>query len=152
MTLGACLGELATHLQVAGQSWVEGNIYAQPHLEQREPFEGSFLRVLPETLQDGWPGYRIIVDTPELPREGWLSAEHVFDDEWQAVEGGEVHVFDDGRPHSYWLHLKDGLYTVNEGYTVLPEIDTERIRHVTDLIAVHAEIIVETVNEPYWYS
>jgi len=148
-SLDETLCQLAAHLQLAGQTWVEWNEDAMPYLHHRILFEGAFLRIIPKTFKDKTHGHRVIVDTPELPREGYFLAEHVFDGAWNPMPDGRVQIHDAGETHTYWLRREEDHYQVNAPDELL-EKDTERLHHVTGLLAVHAAVVVETMHEPYY--
>src|SRR4051812_6220278 len=101
--LDGILGQLATHLQIAGQTWVDwsGRGRAALVTRNRQPFDGSFLRLIPKTLPDRSHGHRVIVDKTDIPRAGVVAIEHVFDIDWAPASEGKVQVFDQSL-HTYW--------------------------------------------------
>jgi hypothetical protein len=147
--LNVCLGNLATQLGVAGEAWVEGNIYAHPYMVEPELYEGLHLNVRPARLQGGWRGYRVQVLTAESFPGTRLFAEHLFDDEWEAAVGGEVKMYEDNA-HEYKLHLDGTRYTVNDGQEHLPEKDMMRLQYAAGLVTAHAKVVVEKINDQYW--
>jgi hypothetical protein len=148
--LNVCLGNLAAQLGVAGEAWVEGNIYAHPYMVEPELTEGLYLNVRPARLQGGWQGFRVQVLTADSFPGSRVFAEHLFDDEWSAAFGGEVKVYDNNDPHEYSLHLDGMCYTVNDGQDTLPDKDMMRLQYAAGLVTAHAEIVVQNINDQYW--
>jgi hypothetical protein len=148
--LDVCLGNLATSLGVAGEAWVDGNIYAHPYMVEPELFEGLYLNVRPARLPGGYHGYRVQVLTAESFPGTRLFAEHLFDDEWEPAVRGEVKVFEENPPNEYSLYLEGTRYTVNDGQEWLPDKDMMRLQYAAGLVTAHAKVVVAAMDDQYW--